>query len=392
MTTTFEIGSEEDLELRFRDVVGRTRLFDLPGEGFDPLEAQSQELLNFGLPIQADATVQPALHDFWARMYGSRKDDQPVKFKPIHLETGEGAPAAIDSATFKFLNPLELRILPGPPLPRPSFPPRSAMRNRQTIVSARSRRQTSRNWSGGYIKPRDGTVFTELHAEWKIPTSSPGLSRSSSIPPFNCSTWIGFDGQRRYYHSSLPQIGTEQPEPADSGLLGATDNYKAWWQWWFRPEDDETIPDPPIELVNFPVVPGDEIMCSMIIEPDRQSVKFIIKNHTNNTILQPFVVCAPMRDIPLQVSGATAEWIMERPSIWPEDRQFGFPDFDTMTFKSCLAVAASPHGGAGVDRDIGGAQLINMKAVRQGPQRTVKISGTSAINQQDLKIAYITNN
>ena len=56
------------------------------------------------------------------------------------------------------------------------------------------------NWSGAYITPRGWhRVFGRSRAKWRVPTSKPAARRRRRRRGTRSSTWIGFDGQRRYY-------------------------------------------------------------------------------------------------------------------------------------------------------------------------------------------------
>ena len=76
-------------------------------------------------------------------------------------------------------------------------------------MTASGRRESSLNWSGAYVTPRNGRQFTEVHGRWEVPAVAVPSGTSGS-PEFRSSIWIGLDGQRRYFDSSLPQIGTAQ--------------------------------------------------------------------------------------------------------------------------------------------------------------------------------------
>ncbi|NJO37558.1 MAG: hypothetical protein HC871_07980 [Rhizobiales bacterium] len=235
-------------------------------------------------------------------------------------------------------------------------------------------------------------MFTEIHGQWRIP---PTIERS--LPPavafpdrsYQCSIWIGLDGQRRYYQSSLPQIGISQTLPGD--IIGGTvPTYEAWWQWWDRKGDAAGNPMKPQPITEIAIDAGHEIMCSLIVvnaAPPAQ-VKLIIKNQTTGDLVGPFPGYAPERCIPLTVSGATAEWITERPSIWPTDKQYNFPNYGYVDFQDCIAVQAHPDGGDSEERNLLGARLIDMRETRPGPPRTAKISITGTPTEHSFRTTY----
>ncbi|MDH3664315.1 MAG: G1 family endopeptidase, partial [Alphaproteobacteria bacterium] len=192
-----EGGNGQDPGEIMDQILERTRFFPVPPDGFDPLTASSDELRDFGLPLPPNEQTHPALYEFWRRMYGL----PPLKFIPI-------------SFSFK------------------GFEQLSAIIHRRQALGFRTRRQTSPNWSGAYIKPRDGEVFTEIWGQWQVPGPAVPPTAAMAGSYYRCSTWIGLDGQRRYYQSSLPQIGTAQSINDATGQL----EFDAWWQWWVRDE------------------------------------------------------------------------------------------------------------------------------------------------------------
>jgi hypothetical protein len=338
MTTQSGAGNQQDLDALLEQIVARTTLFPLPPENFNPLTASKEELEHFGLPLEPDADRQPSLHEFWRRMY-----KPPLQFVPIQ---------------FAFKNIARL----------------TTINHRQQALGLRTRRQTSSNWSGAYIKPRDGQVFTEIWGQWQVPTPSVPPTEVGEGHYYRCSTWIGLDGQRRYYQSSLPQIGTEQSIDDASG----TSEFSAWWQWWVR---DQYFP--PVDM-GLSIHAGDLIMCNLrVVPPGRNKVRFQLRNES--TMSQAIEYAdAPTLPIPLQVSGATAEWITERPAIFPTPILYEFPHYNTVLFSDCVAVTTPLSGGPGVERRLEGCRLINMWEARVLPQRTAKISVARLVNERQM--------
>lgn len=336
-------------------------VFECPPEDFNPLDASSDTLLRFGFPLRPGAEILPALDAFWFRMFSP-----PLKF-------GLGIPVA-----FKAGGLLASR--------------RSATANQRNARLFSTRRQSSQNWSGAYIKPRNGKAFTEIHAEYRVPSVEPSLPPAISFPEreYRCSTWIGLDGQRRYFHSSLPQIGTTQSFPSDNSG-GVNAEYFAWLQWW----DRHGIPQPYEKLEGLNINAGNLIMCSMWVESPT-SVKFMLKNQNTGDVFGPEIRHAPIKDIggtnvQYRVSGATAEWITERPSEWPTDLQYNFPDYGHVNFEDCIAVMREPNGFEPEERNLLGARLIDMREVRYSPQRTAKISVTGRPTEHAFQTTYQTS-
>jgi Peptidase A4 family len=301
----------------------------LPPRGFDPLAASQEELRELGFPARPNPALRPAEYAFWQEMFA----------RPLEFE-------AFD---FDFL---------------PLFTTQS-----RGFFGQLPRRQTSFNWSGAYITPRDGTVFSSIWGKWQVPTPN--------LPPgglpgdkYRSSTWVGFDGQRRYYRSTLPQFGTAQNiDP----ILGApTREFFAWWQWWVRNVVGQAYPT---KLLVPTIHAGDLIMCLMQVANDRAGVSFAITNLTTGRAVQFFQGAPPnIWAQPFRVSGATAEWVMERPADAPNPTPLQLPDYGTVDFRDCGAMAINMNTGTTVERSLSAAKLIDMCVVKQNPERTAKIS------------------
>jgi hypothetical protein len=210
-------------------------------------------------------------------------------------------------------------------------------------------------------------------------------SGTSGNPEFRSSVWIGLDGQRRYLDSSLPQIGTAQ-------FLNAPNDppFSVWWQWWLR-DNPTTFSPVPIAL---PILPGQRMMASLLVLNDTQ-VQFLIENRTTGQIFPPFVMDAPtdsVSQVQVKVSGASAEWIVERPANATTGDLYELPDYNEVHFTNCFAISADmPPGqspGSGLEQTLDGARLINMHEVERNPVRTVTISKTHRPGVDSLQTIY----
>src|SRR5437879_9620697 len=215
-------------------------------------------------------------------------------------------------------------------------------RSRSSI--RRLRRQNtekSLNWCGAYVAAKEARTFTEVHADWKVPQPEAPTQQGSGAVldgDYRSSTWVGFDGQRRYLNSSLPQIGTAQEVVVVDGQ--PTRKIYAWVQWWVS--DHRSVP---VVLSSLPIHADDEVTCSMVVM-NRTTVRFYIKNQTTGAFVAPFEQSAPLfhppdgRDpVQLEVSGATAQWIVERPAaLTPGHALFELPNYREVTFSNCYAV------------------------------------------------------
>jgi hypothetical protein len=344
MAMTVQNGDDRQALLE-EEIRKRIRFYERPPEGFNPLTAEPEVLAKFGIPPRPKAEDLPVLAKFWTEMFSP-----PLVFTEI-----------------KFL------FLADPVLISP-----------QVLVTASGRRESSLNWSGAYVTPRNGRQFTEVHSKWEVPAVAVPSGTSGS-PEFGSSIWIGLDGQRRYFDSSLPQIGTAQFLSAPG-----VPPFSVWWQWWLR---DNPTTFPPIPLA-LSIVPGQRMMASLLVLNETQ-VHFIIENRTTGEIFPPFTMDAPTdtsSGIQLKVSGATAEWIVERPTDANTFELYELPDYNEVHFTNCFAISANmqpgQQPGPGLEQTLDGARLINMYKVERNPSRTVTISKTEGPDVDRLETIY----
>jgi Peptidase A4 family len=340
--------SEADVDWKevLEQIISATYFFRLPPPGFDPRCASDADLEKYGLPPRPDRDTQPVRYAFWHKMFTPANSEQ-VSFVEAMFEYELG----------------EVKRIP---------PERG--------VPGDTGRESSLNWSGAYITPRDGRMFTEVHGSWTIPDVKPPLG-AQRCDEFRCSTWLGLDGQRRYVESSLPQIGTSQfVQITDGPQCPIT---AVWWQWWLR----DALNPPPITLP-LPVEPGHEVMASLFVV-DRTRVNYLIANRTTGVVCTPFIgpeptsyLPPPVPPGPVRVSGATAEWVTERPTVWLSGgRLYDLPDYGQVDFTDCHVVSRTslrPHDRQQDERTEQpvGARLINMYTVKENPHRAATISVT----------------
>lgn len=318
----------------------------IPPADFDPLKAPDDLREKYGIPRPPPRDLQPLTYAFWRRLYAP-----PFTFlaKPI---------IGISPTT-------QLSYLrSGPPA---------------------GRGEGSSNWSGAYISPRDGEMFTEIHSIWRVPRPK---ARPDAGPNerFESSTWIGLDGQRRYFNSSLPQIGTAQHVQLNNGVPTVT--CSSWVQWWARDTDIAVLD------AGVAVAPDDEIACSIVVDSP-VSAKFTMRNLTSGAPAILMQVQSPFAtppggsaDVQIRISGATAEWVTERP-INPVDHvAYRLPDYGSVLFADCHAVSATGPLQPGRERDLSGARLITMYETRREPSRTAKISIPQWVDETYTATSY----
>ena len=313
-----------------------TRLFDPPDAQFDPARASPQELDAHGLPPKPDQATQPDLFDFWERMVKPPLRPVAVEFEPY-------------SPSDNFL--------------------------RAGAAPARTRSQSSRNWSGVSVTPRNGRMFTEVTGSWQVPAVSAPL-RMVSIAG---STWIGLDGQRRYLDATLPQVGTAQRVSRIAGVAQPP-VISFWAQWYPGIPDEQTIPGLQFATHDLAgawvrvVIPTTGPFAGIVV------VRLYIANLSAppGTPYAAWEWPVPPFGFPgRKVAGGTAEWVMERPTMLGSDVLYELPDYDEVVFDPCYALSANAPGPPtvlGSVEEITGPTLTRMFRVAESPHRAVTIS------------------
>lgn len=338
----------------FADMDKRTKFHDPPRDPlFDPLIATPQQLDAVHFPAKPDRRLFPRFHASWTAFF------TPPPGVAFRYMTGALQPAPAD--------PIVLSPRWGP-------------------VGGKLRKESSGNWSGAYVKPSHGASLRQVAGRWKVPTvSRPGNALPNTS--YVSSTWIGFDGQRQYRHSSLPQIGTEQiagPLPKDRASP-----YNAWVQWWER--EHQLGP----RLLTITVQPGDDVYVMLSVLSPTVGLSFtVVRFHlrVGAVILGAFDVTAPssleVPPVQYQVSGATAEWIMERPSpLETPGVPYDLPAYAPFNFEQCAAVAEDPFGTR-FEVGLSPGHPIRMKDLPPDPRRRRTISVAERIRRDAVRLTY----
>ena len=115
-----------------------------------------------------------------------------------------------------------------------------------------------------------------------------------------------------------------------------------------------------------------------------------MKNVSTGTISGVVEIDAPTGCL---VSGATAEWIMERPS--PLDNPdpwipYPLPRYQDFSFTGCRAGTTAPNGAASNTMDLDLVRLIRMKEITEAPPgvRTISVAKKSPLSVQQLDMRY----
>jgi hypothetical protein len=334
------MSPDQQLERINRDTIR----FGFPGPEFNPLTAEKDELLGFGIPPKPDEETQPALFAYWVQMFTP----------PI---------AAVD-VQFSYAYS------------------RSDNFRRAGAIAGRTRQQASRNWSGASITPRDGRMFTEVVGTWRVPA----VLAPPADGKYRSSTWIGLDGQRSYLDATLPQIGTGQHVDRVGGV--ATHVTESWVQWW--PSREE------LTIGALPTSPGDRIFCWLtVLSPTW--VHLLIEN-VDAPIIKKYAAFEWLSyDIPWpdptspliqpKVSGATAEWIMERQTKQGSTELHELPIYDEVVF-GCIANTALEPGDSVREEKLIGPTLIHMYKFEDDPHRAVVISTAERLGDHSIRTFY----
>lgn len=338
----------DDLQERFHG-------FPVPSGLFDPSTATPAMLRRFGLPPRPDPNRQPFLRQVWNQGFGA-----PLRLQEFHF-----SPDLVEGTRY-----------------RPQF------RRADELPVAETRFETSSNWSGAYITANRDKQFLQIWGVWTIPVNlrlPPGPFQGPPGIDYVCSNWIGLDGQRLYFDSSLPQIGTVSTLQSNG-----TTTAQAWTQWWARGTATTPLP------LGLAVAPGDQVL-SVLTASDSQNVIFVMVDLSTMTGMAVTGTAPP---VPLpdgttatpDIAGATAEWIVERPAIPGQKERYNFPDYGHTEFDLCVAVE-----GDGVDifslfgglpQELQAARRIRMFDVLFNPARTAFISMPKRVSDTAIRVRY----
>ncbi len=334
--------------------------FDFPPPDFNALMASPTELMRYGLPERPNQDRTPELYKAWPKLF-----EQPM---------------TIERAEVEFRDPF---------VQEPEI---------QQVLPSTSRYEKSQNWCGASIAPHSGNQFVSLYGNWKVPTPS--------IPPeqewgpggpegeYHCSTWIGLDGNRLYLDSSLPQVGTEQILKVNSSGVAQPPEYNAWFQWWARTQVKLTR-----KVFKKLQIQADlEVMAAIwLIDAKHIGVLFRTYAPFNQAVLlfrkSPRIYLrgdSGPTGHPT-ISGATAEWIVERPeTLKVKDATLDqFPAYTPVTFDYCVAGCADEPGAATSEEILTGPRFFRMFEVPPALQpRTRLISMPEPRSTTSVRIHY----
>ncbi|HET7883349.1 MAG TPA: G1 family glutamic endopeptidase [Acetobacteraceae bacterium] len=330
----------------------RSFIYPVPGPDFDPLHAPPEELEKFGIIPRPDPERQPELYAHWAQIFAP-----PIRFvEPKVREV---------TAAFQ----LNLNVT-----------------SPATLATETSRYAKSSNWSGAFVVPVDDTMFVLVAGIWIVPTLAvpPPAFRPAGATQYVCSSWVGLDGQRRYLNSSLPQIGTMQTLDVSGSPPQTT--ARGFFQWWDRENGGSFL-----QFDGLSVQPGDVMLGAVWAMNPTQVVGYLVNISTAELAwvrVDAPTVHADGAPLQLTVSGATAEWILERPTQFGSTELYAFPDYGTTSFSACWAGAALAAGPPTSFHDLEPARFIRMFDTLHDPTRTVFISMGERQSNSSVRCEY----
>ena len=333
-------------------LLSRSFTFPLPRPGFDPLTAPVKDLETYGIMPRPDPQQQE-LFAAWLRIFAPPMTLVAPAYKVVH-DTWQ-------------LNTSQAR--------------------QSNLSAGASRFAPSSNWSGAFIVPTQDTMFVLVAGLWIIPSLQmpPPAFQEANATSYVCSTWVGLDGQRRYLDSSLPQIGTMQTLTLNQFAPPAV-SAQAFFQWWDRENGGDFL-----LLGGLPVQTGDLMLGAIWAIGPQKAIGYLRNISTGQMVIAG--ATAPPVQLNGQwltpaIAGATAEWILERPTIFHQTDLYPFPDYGTMSFSSCWAGAATVPGPPQSIHNLATARFIRMYDRLADPQRTVWISMADRQSDTAVRLQY----
>jgi hypothetical protein len=302
------------------------RDLEVPPDGFDPLTASDRELRRYGLPVRPDAQRHPHQAMLWEEFAARSLRYVRPPLEPIadHVRSG--------------IRDYRMHKLPVDP--------------RVTDVIDRDLRRrgirlcwflpaTSTNWSGAVADRPSSEPFVTVTGRWVIPNVSPPQSAWNGTGyndgTYKCSVWVGLDGWKGT--TDVLQAGTTSVVTVSGGVAQSPSSYP-WIEWAGDPEKPQS---------DFPVNPGDAVLCTVCAPFGNAHGAAMFVNQTTGLAMN-YPIDPPAG---VTLSGNVAEWIVEDPGrlgggLWP------FPNYGLASFQNCTA------GTKNISVNLGDACPINL--------------------------------
>lgn len=298
----------------------KIRRFGPLPRGFNPLTATDEQLADHRLPRRPDPQTEPKLLALWERSMTQTKTWIAPEFAEVKGRVG-----------------------PSPVLPRP-------IASGELPLDPPPPDIEYENWSGAMRLATAGQTYTFVAAQWTVPDPVVDWGKVIFSDDWIAAEWVGIDGPRP--SKDLLQAGTAI-QPFWDPLFGSTTAPKidvwAWWEW---------VPNSPVGISNVVVSPRDVVVCLVCADDTMAGATIYFTNLTTGRGTR-FHVTPPSGT---KLVGSTAEWIVERPTIypgWPESWWESpylaeLPDYVECDFDDCVA------GGPNLFVDLDGADTVTM--------------------------------
>ena len=136
-------------------------------------------------------------------------------------------------------------------------------------------------------------------------------------------------------------------------------------------------------------------MASLFVVTSTEVI-FLIANHSTGQVCTPFKETEPSSYLaptlpgrPVRVSGATGEWITERPVNWTTGQPDNLPFFERVVFEDCLVVLGRGRGADEWEERPCGTLLINATTVDTRPLRTVTVARAKRHRRKKFSITFV---
>ena len=294
-----------------------------PPSAFDPETACENQLQKFGFPPRP-TDRRSAAYSLWAQAFNTKTTYPRFSFTPTGSSTPGDAAALAGSTAGNW--------------------------------------STSRNWSGFLVRTAGAKCISGASGAWTmpagarptratpVPNDDPVVEPPDSVWRYSC--WVGLDGTFPYSRA-LPQIGVDVTVNAENKV-----SYRAWVQWYApNPDPDPASPQNGIPLTlieGFPVNPGDRLAGFATVRgPNVVDVALVnltsgYADAQGTTYPPPVAALIGLSTVHCKfsqacaVQGATAEWILERPTPAKQATNartapwevilYPLPDFGALTF------------------------------------------------------------
>jgi hypothetical protein len=215
----------------------------------------------------------------------------------------------------------------------------------------------SNAWAGGVFIT--GSWVGNL-GYWDIPTVSKPSEPQGTEGGWNSSSWVGIDGfnvSGVISSNDVLQAGIEQKVNAAGQA-----SYFAWYEW-FAPQQAGS---PPyiweVGIPNFPVTPGQQVMCSVQYVNGNKAGYIYFANQTTGAHFSITLAPPPGANF----KGNTIEWIMEAPD--GGEPKSSLPKFTPVVFTPAIGcgpnnVFGNPQNANTVNIDTAAGKVLTSVAL-----------------------------